>query len=72
MAKYYFDVKNGHRLIDPSGLDCDNDNDAMSKAKVIAREIAGAVENPSVPRKVAVMNSDRHEIDHVNIHDEEI
>jgi hypothetical protein len=69
MSKYYFDVRNGHRLVDPSGLDCDSDKDAMTKAKVIAEQIAGDVPRPSTPRKIAVMNSDRQEIDHVNIHD---
>jgi hypothetical protein len=70
MPRYFFDVKNGHRLIDPSGLDCDSDKDAVSKAKVIANRIAGDVQNPSKPRKVAVMDSDRHEIDHINIYDD--
>jgi hypothetical protein len=40
MPLYYFDIKNGHRLIDPSGLDCENDDDAAAKARVIAIEIA--------------------------------
>ena len=70
MAKYYFDVRNGHRLIDPSGLDCESDKDAMTKAKVIAKQIAGDIPNPSTPRKIAVMDSDRQEIDHVDISDD--
>lgn len=28
MSRYFFDVENGHRLIDPAGLDCRNDQDA--------------------------------------------
>src|SRR4051794_28571583 len=70
MSKYYFDVRNGHRLVDPSGLDCESEKDAMTKAKVIAEHIAGDVPHPSTPRKIAVMNSDRQEVDHVNIHDD--
>jgi hypothetical protein len=68
MPRYFFDVKNGHRLIDPSGLDCSSDKDAVTKANVIAKQIASDVPKPSTPRKVAVMDSDRQEIDHVNIH----
>ena len=36
MARYYFDIKNGHRLVDPSGSDCENDSDAIEKAKLLA------------------------------------
>jgi hypothetical protein len=28
MPRYFFDVKNGHRLIDPAGLDCRDDQEA--------------------------------------------
>jgi hypothetical protein len=68
MARYYFDVKNGHRLVDPSGLDCKSDRDAVTKAEVIAQQIAVEIPNPSTPRKIAVMDSDRQEIDNVDIH----
>jgi hypothetical protein len=66
MPLYYFDIKNGHRLIDPSGLDCENDDDAAAKARVIAIEIAR--ELPEGPRKIAVLNSDRLEIFSVPVH----
>ena len=36
MPRYFFDIKNGHKLVDPSGTDCKNDTDAIDKAKVIA------------------------------------
>ena len=36
MRHYYFDIKDGHRLVDPSGLDFKNDDAAIAKAKVIA------------------------------------
>jgi hypothetical protein len=38
MRHYYFDIKDGHRLVDPSGLDFKNDDAAIAKAKVIAME----------------------------------
>jgi hypothetical protein len=28
MAHYYFDIKDGHRLLDPSGLNFKSDDDA--------------------------------------------
>ena len=33
MPHYYFDIKDGHRLVDASGLDFKNDDAAIAKAK---------------------------------------
>jgi hypothetical protein len=38
MPRCYFDIKDGHRLVDPSGLDFKDDDDAIAKANVIAIE----------------------------------
>jgi hypothetical protein len=38
MSRYFFDVKNGDRLIDPSGLDCRDDQEARKQAIQIAME----------------------------------
>lgn len=66
MPRYFFDVKNGHRLIDPSGLGCRDDHDARQKAIVIAGQIAE--DSPaSVARHVAVLNSERQEVTRVKI-----
>jgi hypothetical protein len=66
MPRYFFDVKNGHRLIDPSGLECRNDRDAYAKAVVIAQQIAQ--DSPaSVGRHVAVLDSERQEVSRVDI-----
>jgi hypothetical protein len=32
MPHYYFDIKDGHRLVDASGLDFKNDDAAIAKA----------------------------------------
>jgi hypothetical protein len=61
MSRYYFDIKNGHRLIDPSGLDCRDDHQAMQSATVIARQIAEDV-HTGEPRHVSVLNAARSEI----------
>jgi hypothetical protein len=70
MSRYFFDVKNGHRLVDPSGLDCRNDQEAIKNATVIARQIARDAP-PTGPRHVSVLNSDREEVSKVPINKEE-
>ena len=40
MPRYYFDVKNGHRLVDPAGVDCKGDDAARRQGKAIAEQIA--------------------------------
>jgi hypothetical protein len=40
MPHYFFDIKNGHRLIDPTGLECRDDQEATAQATVIAAQIA--------------------------------
>jgi hypothetical protein len=38
MPHYYFDIKDGHRLVDPSGLNFKCDDDALAKAEVTPSE----------------------------------
>jgi hypothetical protein len=40
MPRCYFDVKNGHRLVDPAGIDCAGDGEAKQQARIIASQIA--------------------------------
>ena len=68
MPRYYFDVKNGHRLIDPTGLERRDDQDAITQATVIAAQIAMDVSNTSGGRSVAVLNSVKEEISKVPVH----
>ena len=58
---FFFDIKNGHRLIDPTGLDCVDDFAAMRSARIIARQIANDA-NPDLPRRISVLDEDRSEI----------
>ena len=68
MPHYYFDIKDGHRLVDPSGLDCENDDDAMEKARVIA--IGISLDKPAVApeRPIAVINDAGQEISKVAVY----
>jgi hypothetical protein len=61
MPHYYFDIKDAHRLVDPSGLDFKNDDAAIAKAKVIA--IGVSLDKPAVDpeRHIAVLNESREE-----------
>jgi hypothetical protein len=65
MPHYYFDIfdiEDGHRLVPSSGLDFENDDAAIARAKVIA--IGISIDGPAVDPKryVAVLNGLREEI----------
>ena len=62
MARYYFDLKNGHRLIDPSGLDCASDEEARRQAEIIAAQIAAELGARQTVRRIAVLNDERREV----------
>ena len=68
MPHYYFDIKDGHRLVDPSGLEFKNDDAAIAKAKVIA--IGVSLDKPAVDleRHIAVLNDSREEIFRVPVY----
>lgn len=67
MPRYFFDIKNGHRLIDPAGLDCRDDQEARDQAIIIARQIAADAPDTSGGRRIAVLNGQREEIDKVSV-----
>ena len=71
MPRYFFDVKNGHRLIDPSGLDCRNDGEARAQATEIAKQIAIDVPASAGVRHVAILDSERKEVGKVPVHSNE-
>jgi hypothetical protein len=62
MPHYFFDIKDGHRLVDPAGLDCNSDTEAIEKARVLA--IGVSLDKPAVDptRHIAVLNAARDEI----------
>jgi hypothetical protein len=61
LPRYYFDVKNGHRLVDPAGVDCPSDDEAKRQGAAVAHQIAIDVPR-SEARRVAVLNDERREI----------
>jgi hypothetical protein len=68
MPHYFFDIKDGHRLVDPSGSDCKNDAAAIEKAKIIA--IGVSLDKPAVDptRRISVLTADRVEISTVPVY----
>ena len=69
MSRYFFDVKNGHRLVDSAGLDCSDDEEAISNAQTIARLIAR--EAPTgAERKVAVVDDEGREVGTMPVEDD--
>ena len=65
---YHFDIKDGHRIVDPSGLNCENDVDAVAKAKLFAIKVA--LERPEIDlkRHIAVLNAAGDEISKVPVY----
>jgi hypothetical protein len=70
MPHYYFDIKNGHRLIDPAGLDCSDDDDAIAKAKLIATQISQDAPKQAGQRHIAILNSDRAEVFKIPVYED--
>jgi hypothetical protein len=66
VPRYFFDVKNGHRLVDPAGVDCASDVEAMRHAEIIAKKIAVDVPK-SIARRVAVIDNEGREVGTVRI-----
>jgi hypothetical protein len=71
MPRYFFDIKNGHRLIDPAGLDCSGDDEAIANAKMIAIQIAQETSGAGGQRHIAIMDGERKEIGKIPIHPEQ-
>jgi uncharacterized protein DUF6894 len=68
MPHYFFDIKDGHRLVDRVGSDCTNDAAAFEKARVLA--IGVSLDKPAVDptRCISILNADRVEISSVAVY----
>ena len=61
MPRYYFDVKNGRRMVDSVGSNCADDIGAIATAKFMATQIA--IDTPqNHERHIAVLNAAGDEI----------
>jgi hypothetical protein len=66
MPRFHFELTNGHRLPDPTGLDCPNEQDAKGAADLIAQQIAHDLDGAS-SRCVIVVDEDGKQIYQVPI-----
>jgi hypothetical protein len=66
MPRYFFEVKNGHRLVDPTGLDCASDDEAKRQAKYIASQIAQDAP-ASIKRRVTVIDEEGREVTAIEV-----
>jgi hypothetical protein len=68
MPRYFFDIKNGHRIVDPSALDCVDDADAISKGETMARQIeADGSVGMDPQRHVAVIDGEGQQIGKITV-----
>lgn len=68
MPRYFFDIKDGRRLLDASGSDFDSDEHAIDRAKSLAITVALETPDGDPKRHVAVLNEDGDEIWRVPIY----
>ena len=68
MPRYFFDVTNGHRLSDPTGFDCDDDDDAITQAAVFAIGVSLYRPGDGPDRRIAILNEDGREIGNVPVY----
>jgi hypothetical protein len=68
MPRYFFNVKNGHTIFDPSGSFCDNDTAAIIMATVLAVGISLDTPDDDPERRVAIINDAGHEIGTVPVY----
>ena len=68
MPRYFFDVKDGHRLFDSAGFDCDDDTAALIRASVLAIGVSLDKPDDDPERRVAVINDAGREIGTVPVY----
>jgi hypothetical protein len=68
MPRYFFDVKNGHRLFDASGFVCEDDADAIIRATVLAIGVSLDRPEDDPERRIAIINDAGREIGTVPVY----
>ena len=59
MPRYYFDIKDGHNLVDPTKRYFKNDNDAVDMAKVCAIQVSLDTPKVDPQRHISVLDGSR-------------
>jgi hypothetical protein len=68
MPRYFFDVKDGHRLFDAAGFLCDNDVDAVVRGAVLAVGVSLDKPEDNPERRIAIINDAGREIGSVPVY----
>jgi len=68
MPRYFFDVKDGHRLFDASGFVCEDDTDAIIRATVLAIGVSLDMPDDDPERRIAIINYAGCEIGNVPVY----
>jgi hypothetical protein len=68
MPRYFFDVKDGHRLFDASGFVCNDDVDAIIRATVLAIGVSVDKPEDDPERRIAIINDEGREIGNVPVY----
>jgi len=68
MPRYFFDITNGHRLSDPSGVVCEDDTDAIIQAEVFAIGVSLYRPGDDPERRVAIINDKGREVGNVPVY----
>jgi len=66
MPRYFFNVADGHRLLDRSGFVCDDDIDAIIRAAVLAIGVSlNKPKDDDPERRITIINDQGRRIGHV-------
>jgi hypothetical protein len=68
MPRYFFDVKDGHRLFDSTGFVCDDDIAAIMRATVLAVGVSLDKPEDDPEHCVAIIDDAGHEISTVPVY----
>jgi hypothetical protein len=68
MPRYFFDIKDGHRLVDPSGMTFKDDDAAIARGKLFAIQVSLDTPRVDPERYIAVLDSERGEFFRVPVY----
>ncbi|QHO75981.1 hypothetical protein ACH79_28605 [Bradyrhizobium sp. CCBAU 051011] len=68
MPRYFFDVKDGHKLFDASGFVCENDADAIIRATVLAIGVSLDKPEDDPERRISIIDDAGREIGTVPVY----
>jgi uncharacterized protein DUF6894 len=68
MPRYFFDIKDGHRLVDPSGLNFKNNAAAIARAETFAIQVSLDTPRVDPERYIAVLDDGRREFFRVPVY----